>query len=180
MSTLTLKNTKTTYGIVSKSLHWLLALIILAMISVGLYMVGLPKTPERIPFYLYHKSTGVVVLFLVTVRLLWRWKNIVPTLPKDIPQWQRTSAHLTHTMLYVLIFAAPMSGMLMSLLGGHGISFYGWFTIPALAKGSWIAHLSHAIHEQLIYFWVVLLALHIGAALYHHFIRRDNVLKRML
>lgn len=143
-------------------------------------MVDMPRTPERIPFYLYHKSTGVVVLALVTLRLLWRWRTIAPKLPSDMPRWQKASAHLTHTLLYVLMFVAPISGMMMSLLGGHDIAFYGWFTIPALTKGSWAAQFGHTVHVQLIYLWVLLLGLHISAALYHHFVCRDDILKRML
>ena len=177
---MTIKNTKTAYGLPSKILHWSLAFLILGMLGVGLYMVDLPKTPERFPFYLYHKSTGVVVLLLVTLRVLWRWKNIAPDLPKDMPRWQLKAAHVTHTLLYITMFAAPISGITMSLLGGHSISFYGIFTIPALQKVSWAAHLGHTVHELLIYFWVLLLAMHIGAALYHHFVRRDDVLKRMV
>ncbi len=174
-----LRNTKNNYGVINKAFHWILALLIFGMLGLGLYMVGLPKNPDRAPFYVFHKATGTVILLLVTLRLLWRWSTVTPIL-ETIPRYQRVGAHITHVTLYVLMFAAPISGMLMSLLGGHSISFYGWFTIPAFTKNPEVAHLSHIIHEGLVYFWVLLLALHIAAALYHHFIRKDDVLKRMV
>ena len=174
-------NTTASYSKTSKTFHWLLALLILTMLGVGLYMANLPNTSEKWTFYALHKATGVVVLVLVTLRLLWRWSSIVPDLPQDFPAWQHRAAQVTHFLLYVLMFAGPISGMLMSLLGGHAIAFYGLFTIPALyPKGSWISGLSHTVHTQLIYLWVALLGLHIVAALYHHFIRKDDILKRMV
>ncbi len=174
-------NTHTKYGTLSKTFHWLIATLIFTLIGAGLYMVELPKGTYKGQIYALHKATGIVVLTLVTLRLLWRWRTITPTLPTDLSIWQKKAAHLTHGALYVLMFAGPLSGLTMSLCGGHAISFYGLFTIPPIAHGpSIIAHIAHDIHAALVYFWLVLLVAHIGAALYHHYVRRDDVLKRML
>lgn len=177
-----LRNTKNNYGWLAKTFHWILALLILTLLGVGLYMTSLPEEdPNRLFFYWLHKSTGVLVLTLVVLRLSWRWVNRVPELPFNMPRWQKIAARGNHYALYGLMIIMPLSGFMMSSFGGHPIDVYGLFTFHPMAQGpNKVAWLSHETHINLVYFWFALIGLHVSAAMYHHFWRKDTILRRML
>ena len=104
----------TRYTRTAIALHWIVALMVLGNLAFGLYLVGLPLSPQKLRYFSWHKWIGVTVFALATVRLLWRLRHAAPELPASMPQWERRAANASHTLLYVLVFAAPLSGWLFS------------------------------------------------------------------
>lgn len=176
-----IKNTTTQYGIVAKSIHWLMALIIIGMLVLGLYMSDLPISELKLQLYGIHKEFGLLILLLVMFRITWRIGNIVPLLPNTIPAWQKFAANAVHWMLYGFMFAMPITGWLMTSAAGLPPSFFGLFVLPALlAPNPDLMNVFIQIHTWLAYGLIVTFCGHAGAALMHHFINKDDVLKRML
>ncbi len=178
---MSVKNTVYSYGSVAKLLHWLIALTIFFMLAVGFVMTDMKPSPDMFKLYNIHKSTGMILLALVCVRVAWKAVNIQPVLPPSIPKFERILAHLGHFALYVLMFAMPLTGWLMSSAAGFSVSVFGWFTAPNLigAEPGWKGTLRDA-HEAIAWMIIVMVSLHALAALLHHFYYRNNVLRRML
>lgn len=175
-----IKNTLTSYGIVARLFHWIMAILIITLICVGFYMSTLPYSADKIRIIGMHKAAGIFVLFLVILRIIWRLQNVQPELPKSLPALIAKLAHANIYLLYFLMLAMPMSGFLGSLSGGYPISFFGLLTIPAfVAKNEVLSSFCWLIHESCAWILVFIIAAHIGAGIYHHFIRKDNVLRRM-
>ncbi|MGD9650037.1 MAG: cytochrome b/b6 domain-containing protein [Dongiaceae bacterium] len=175
-----LRNSAETYGLIAKIFHWLAAIFILTLLPVGWIMADMPVSPDKLKIYALHKSVGMTVLGLMILRLTWRATNPVPALPL-MPRWQRLSAHLSHYGLYALAIAMPLFGWLMSAAAGFPVSYFGLFVLPnPIAPDPALREFFRAAHGVGAYLLAGLVALHIAAALYHHFIRRDNVLRRML
>ncbi len=179
---MTLKNTPDRWGSVSKSLHWLIALLILALGIVGLLMGELPKTPKYFWVYTAHKSIGITVLVLVVLRLLWRLYAGAPRPVPGTPGWQERIANATHWLLYVMMFAIPLSGWLYDSASGlRPFKLFGLLEMPKLvAPDERAAQLSHAFHEWGFWALILVVLAHAGAALYHHLQQRDATLVRML
>ena len=179
---MSLKNTADRWGGVSKTLHWLIALLILALGVVGLIMGELPKTPKYFWVYTAHKSIGISVLALVALRLLWRLHAGAPKPVPGTPSWQERMASATHWLLYVLMFAIPLAGWLYDSASGlRPFKLFGLFEMPKLvAPSEQAAQLSHALHEWGFWALILLVLAHAGAALYHHVHQRDATLARML
>jgi cytochrome b561 len=174
-------NTIKRYGIVAITLHWLIAVIVICMLCVGLYMVTLKAGPFKNDLFGYHKEFGLLVLMLAALRIGWRLANITPGYPEQIPVWQRFLAHSVHWLLYGFLLAMPITGYLVSCAWGHSPSFFGLFVVPPLiAPNESLAHLFGTIHQWLAYSLIVLICGHVGAALEHHFVEGDNILRRML
>ncbi|WP_019139490.1 cytochrome b [Noviherbaspirillum massiliense] len=163
-------------------LHWLLALLIISAFALGVTMVDIPGlTPTKLRYFSWHKWLGVTVLALACLRLLWRLAHRPPAYPSAMPGWQQKSAKLLHGLLYVLIFAVPISGYFYSLAAGVPVVYLGVLPLPVLMEPSpeWKPVLKQ-VHYS---FNMVLLGafiLHVGAALKHQFIDRDGVFKRIL
>ncbi|HEY5972806.1 MAG TPA: cytochrome b [Pseudoxanthomonas sp.] len=179
---MTLKNTADRWGPVSQAFHWLIVLLILGMAIVGLTMGELPKTPKYFWVYTAHKSMGLVVLALVIARLSWRLYAGKPEPVPGTPTWQERIASVTHWLLYGLILAMPISGWLYDSTSGlRPFLWFGLFTVPKLhAPDDALKQLSHDVHEWGFWVLVLLVAMHAGAALYHHLFQRDATLARML
>ncbi len=163
-------------------LHWLMAVLIVAAFALGLTMVDIPGiTPTKLKYYSWHKWLGVTVLALACVRLLWRLSHPAPPYPASMPGWQQKAASGLHALLYVLIFAVPLSGYFYSLAAGVPVVYLGIIPLPVLIGADpELKPILKLVHYS---FNVVLLGsvcLHVLAALKHHFIERDGVLKRML
>ena len=170
----------THYTATAKLLHWLIALMIFGMLGFGFYMTGLDLSPTKLELYSWHKWAGVTVFLLVLVRLAWRIGHRPPALPAHMPAIERLAAHAGHHLLYLLMLAIPLSGWVMA--GGHGDAL-AWFgtPLPALVQqGSALGRPAHEAHELLGWVLLVLVALHVLAALKHHFVARNDVLRRML
>jgi cytochrome b561 len=169
------------YGPVAITLHWFAAALILANLAFGLYLVGLPLSPQKLKYFSYHKWIGVTVFVLSAARLLWRLTHPVPPLPATMPPWERRAAHVSHALLYLLFFAAPLSGWLFSSAAGFQTVYLGLLPIPdLLAKNKEVAEVLRIAHHWINYTLAAVVTLHAAAALKHHFIDRDDVLVRML
>jgi cytochrome b561 len=176
-----LKNTQERWGGVSQVLHWLIALLILAMAWLGLTMGEMPNGPDKIATYALHKSLGLSILALVALRLLWRLYAGAPAPLAGTPRWQERIAGVTHMTLYTLLLALPLSGWLLNSAAGFPLQWFGLFNLPALAGRDDALHaLAGQAHELL--FWVLagLVVLHAAAALHHHLFLGDATLARML
>jgi cytochrome b561 len=169
------------YTATAKSLHWLMAVMIFGLLALGIYMHDLPLSPEKLKLYSWHKWAGVTVFLLVLIRLLWRITHRPPPLPASMPKAMQWAAHAGHLALYGLMIAIPLSGWLMSSAKGFQTVWFGVLPIPDLiGKDKELGDLLHEVHETLNYLLMFTLAGHIGAALKHHLIDKDDVLTRML
>lgn len=175
------KNTSSSYGSVAKFLHWTMFLILSGLVALGFYMHGLPNTPGKFELYGLHKSIGIVILLLVFLRLVWRAKNKVPELPADGGKMEKAGAHGVHILLYLIMFALPLSGWIGSSYSGFEVSVFGLFTMPELVGSDrQMSDILHEAHEILVFALIGVVALHVAAALFHHFVRKDDILKRMM
>lgn len=179
---MTAKNTPAAWGSVSQILHWLIALLILALGVVGLTMGELPKTPKYFWVYTAHKSIGITVLALVLFRLGWRLYAGAPKPVPGVPSWQERIASATHVLLYVLMFAIPLSGWLYDSASGlRPFRWFGLVDVPKLsAPDPQVVAVSHALHEYGFWLLIAVVLAHAGAAFYHHLSQRDATLSRML
>lgn len=169
------------YGKPAIALHWLIAAIIFVSFPVGLTMVDMQLSPTKLRIYSYHKWAGVTVFLLALVRVAWRATHPAPPLPAAIPKWQQALAGATHLLLYLLLLAVPLSGWLMSSALGFQTVYFGVLPIPdLLAKNKELGESLKFVHMFLNYTLGALVLLHVGAALKHHLIDRDDVLARML
>ncbi len=162
------------------ALHWLMAVMILASLSMGLYMVDLAISPQKLKYYSWHKWAGVTIFVLAAIRLLWRLSHAAPAMPL-MPRWQVLAAHVTHFLLYVAFFAAPLTGWLFSSAKGFQTVYLGLLPIPDLIdKNEAMAEILKQAHVTITYALGGLVALHIAAALKHQFIHKDRLLLRMM
>ncbi|MEL4180137.1 cytochrome b [Roseateles sp. PN1] len=170
----------TRYSAPAIALHWLLAVAIMGAFGMGLYMADLPFSPNRLKLYNWHKWAGVTILALSALRLLWRLSHKPPAdLP--MPRWQAFVAHITHGLLYALFFAVPLVGWAYSSAAGFPIVWFGVIPLPDFVpKDKALADLLKDAHELLAWAMALLVLLHVGGALKHHFIDRDGLVQRML
>jgi len=190
---MTAANTQTRYGAVAMTFHWTIAALVLTNICLGLYFADLPRSdPNKFELFQLHKSIGLTVLVLSVLRLFWRLVNPIPPLPADMNPALRALARGTHYLLYFLIVAIPLTGWILvsaSKLGGRVPTIYfhlfNWPHIPFIAnlppeQKAPLHEVFDTTHVVLAWSAIVLIPLHVIGALYHQFIRRDDVLKRML
>lgn len=177
-----LRNNSDSYGSVAKAFHWVVAILIIGLLAVGFYMGGLPKEdPSRMGIYGLHKALGITVLAVVSVRLLWKSVNVRPVLPASMSKIEKCGAQIGHALLYVFAFAMPLSGWAMSSAAGYPVSMFGLFNMPMLVgPDKDLAKAMNELHGNMAIALIAILVLHIVAALFHHFVRKDNVLIRML
>ena len=163
-------------------LHWLTALLIVSAFVMGLVMTSIHGfTPAKLRYFSWHKWLGVTVFALAVLRVLWRHFNRPPAHPEHMPAWQNLAANATHVLLYLLIFAVPLSCYLYTLSAGVPVVYLGIWPMPVfMAPNPELKPLLRAIHYWLDMTMAALVFAHAGAALKHHLIDRDNVLKRML
>lgn len=175
-----LRNTQESYGSMAKFLHWSLAILILAMLIGGAFMSALPRSAKMIVYPL-HKSTGLLILCLMLVRIYWVFTSTKPQ-SLTLTPWQRIAEHSAHGLLYIGFLVMPLSGWLMSTAANKIPVFYGLFTVPmpGIPESEMLKHLGKDIHNLTAYSMGGLLFLHIAAALKHHWCNQDKVLKRML
>ena len=168
------------YTSVAIALHWFMVIAVIGMLGVGLWMNELKNSPFKIEIYTWHKWTGLTILALAVIRVLWRVHRPPPPLP-PMPRWQELGAEGSHYLLYGLLFAMPLTGWLMNSAAGFPLTWFGLFKVPALISKSRDAfEFWGETHEILSRVLIGLIVLHFAAALKHHFISRDGVLSRML
>ncbi|MCF8199479.1 MAG: cytochrome b [Sulfuritalea sp.] len=169
------------YTHVAIGLHWLIAFAIVGSFSLGLYMHELPLSPQKLKLYSWHKWAGVTIFVFVLLRLGWRLLHRPPELPTDMPAWQRVAAEATHVLLYVLMIAVPLSGWLMSSAKGFQTVWFGVLPLPdLLSKNKELGDTLQQLHMLLNFSMAALVIAHLGAALKHHILDRDEVLTRMI
>jgi len=176
-------DTKTSYGFISKVAHWLTAILILGMIIAGFIMTNLPKEAAyKMPLIIAHKSIGIIIALLSPLVILWIiLRHTSPAYPKNMNHWLVYLARIVKLSLLLIILIMPWSGYMMATAAGRKANFFQLFQVPTLfnftaAGGS----LAHTIHVFVAPIAAGLIAVHILAALKHHYIDRDNVLRRML
>ena len=175
-----LKNTTSTYGAVAKGFHWLLFLMLTFSIVMGNFLASMPKGAEKLQAAGMHKSFGAVLLMLILFRFVWRLLNETPRLPDETTAGEAFMAKAMHWGLYVLMFAQPLSGIMMSQAAGFPVSLFGLFEFPMfLDKDPSLAQFFKGIHGTVWIMLVIAVIGHAGAALHHHFVKKDNVLKQM-
>jgi cytochrome b561 len=171
----------THYTATAKALHWGIAVLIFGMLGLGFYMTGLDLSPTKLQLFSWHKWAGVTVFALVVVRLAWRVTHRPPALPAHMSALERFAAHAGHHLLYVLMFAIPLTGWLMSSPKAFPTLSFAQLPQPdQLAKDKALGDLLQTVHLTLNYVLIAVLLGHVGAALKHHFIDKDDVLTRML
>jgi cytochrome b561 len=169
------------YPAASKLLHWLVAACVLTTAPVAIAMVRVAPGPTQDALYNLHKSLGVLILILMILRLINRLVVGAPVADPEIEPWQKAVSSIVHTSLYVLLLAMPIVGYFANSVYGASTPFFGLFSLPPIAgKNEELAKQLFAVHRWAGWVVIVLVLTHVGAALYHYVIRRDNVLQRML
>lgn len=176
-----LRNTTRSWGAVSKTLHWLIVLLLIMQWVIMERAEALTSLNDKVFVIGMHKSFGMTIFALALVRLVWRWLNPVPSLDGRVNRWERGLAHLSHLLLYGLIFAMPLTGWLMSSARNFPVSWFGLFQFPDLVSpDKALYERMNDLHHALFLVLVGVAVLHVAGALKHHFIDRNDVLKRML
>jgi len=177
---LQLKNTGTEYGSIAKALHWLVAIGLFALIFLGLEQADMERGDEKSRIRFIHASIATITLILMTIRIVWRFMNDQPANPAGMPGWQRTISSVVHWGLYATVFTQLFAGAMVTGTGGRGIPVFNLFSIPIPVAENHDAHeWWEGVHE---YAWMpvaFLVTIHVLAALYNHFVVKNDVLRRM-
>lgn len=162
------------------ALHWTVGALVITALAVGWIMTDMASSPLKLQVFDYHKWIGVTVLALFFVRALWRLTHPAPA-PLPMPAWQRHSARILHGFLYVMLLLQPITGWLYSNASGRPIVYLGLIPLPNLVeKNRGLANTFRSLHGTGAVLLAIAVGLHLLAALKHHFIDRDDTLKRML
>jgi cytochrome b561 len=168
------------YSNPSKFFHWIIALLVILMLSLSFYLDDVAKQ-YQVQAYMIHKSFGLTILALMLIRILWIVKRGKPPLPATVPLWQQRLARLIQYSLYILLIIMPLSGLILSVAAGRSPSFFGLFTVTLPIPASDItAGIFGQVHLIVAWILILLISLHILGALKHYFIDRDEVLQAML
>ena len=180
------------YTSIAISLHWLIAILLVGLIAVGKYMNELEESDHlRFELIQWHKSFGILVLLLIVLRIIWRLTHRPPQLSSSLPSWQRFAASATHLILYLLVLVIPLSGWVMVSVSPLNLATELFGVIPwphlsvdaatgfGVSDRETVSELSITAHHYLANGLLILVLLHIGAALRHQFVLKDNLMSRM-
>lgn len=174
-------NAAESYTWTAITLHWATALLVISAAVLGIYMHELQFSPTKLKLYSYHKWIGVTVFLFALMRLAWRLAHPAPSVPEGMPSWERMAAKGAHAALYIFMIVVPVAGWVMSSAHGFQTVYLGIVPIPdLLGKDKELAEMLEKAHAFFSLSFMALVALHAAAALKHHFINKDNVLRRML
>lgn len=169
------------YTGVARTLHWTVAAFVLVTIPMGIVMMRIGGGALQDFLFQLHKSIGVAVLLLMTARLIYRWTHPPTPLPDDVPPMQRFAAETVHWSLYALLIVQPVVGWIATSAYPAPISFFGLFPVPPIWSADQpFAERLFVVHKLIGYLIGLLLCAHIAGALFHHFVRKDRVLMRMV
>lgn len=176
-----IRNTETHYGLVSKALHWLIALGVIGLLVMGIFMEEIADKPLRFQVYGIHKALGITLLALMVLRLVWKLMHWgLPTHNPNHKPWEQKLAAAVHWAFYGLLIAMPLSGWLMTGAAGSTLSWFGFFNIPNLVEADKdMRHFYGEVHEIIANLIWLFLALHVGGAVKHAVIDKDGTLRRM-
>jgi len=176
-----IRNSAERYGAVAQFLHWLIVALLIVQVSTALLADDMPLGLAKLAMLARHKSFGMTILALALIRVLWRLANPAPPLPATLKPYERALARVTHVLLYALLFAMPLSGWAMSAALNYPVSWFHLFTWPnPVSPDKHLAEILKDVHETLAYVLAATVTLHILAALKHHFVLKDDTLRRML
>lgn len=176
-----IKNNQSSYGSIAKIIHWVVAFAVISMIVLGFTMDTFQE-PLKSTLYGYHEEFGLTIMAIMLFRVYWRIVNLQPTLPESTPHWQYPLVKLAHFVLYIALFVMIASGWAKSTASGYIPNFYGLFELPMpfIYQNQAIVAVAKVVHLATAWVIISMVSLHTLAALYHHFIYKDNVLIRML
>lgn len=179
MATIVTNDQLVRYNAVARTFHAVIAAMVIFNLLTGIFGEAIEDIWQPFPA---HKATGILILLLSIGRLGWRFTWTMPDWPSTMGGLQRKVARITHVALYALMLIVPLTGWIFSSAGKYPLTIYGLFDWPKLAvsKGSALADAAHESHEVLGFLMAGLVVLHIAAALHHHFVIKDNILRRML
>jgi cytochrome b561 len=168
------------YGTTAKVLHWLVVALLLVQYLIGWLMPNIHRGMKPGDAMTYHISVGIVILLLIVARLAWRITH--PVAPESsLPPWQRLSSEAVHWLLYLLVLATTISGWLFASFRGWTISFFFFTPLPMLSTGNPAAiRVINHWHQKFEWALLILIGLHVAAALVHIFVYRNRVVQRML
>jgi cytochrome b561 len=169
------------YTTFARLLHWIMAVLVLAMIAAGFLMVqdGLGRSLQN-ALFIFHKNVGVLVLLLMVLRIAYRLIQPPPPLPADLPSWQARAAGASHLALYILLVAMPVAGYVRVKAGGFPIEALDALGVPSLVpRSEGLADLAKAVHHYGAFVIAGIVLVHVSAAFYHGMLRRDGVFSRM-
>lgn len=179
-----IKNTHYTFGSITKLFHWALVILLLIQyVSVLWVLYMLPEHSPEAGFYIgkIHKPFGMLTLGIAVLAILWQFFNVHPTFPPMMSILEKRTARIVHTLLYLCLVIMPVTGLIFTTAGGRPPNFFGLYQVPQFIEpNKEVSDIVFGIHETTGYFLIALIALHTLAALKHHYINRDPVLKRML
>jgi cytochrome b561 len=169
-----------TYGLTARLFHWLIVLLLAVQYAIGSIMPHIGRKTLDQGWVHWHLSVGAAILLVIVLRFGWRLFHPV-ALADHLAPWEFALSRITHLTLYLLVFAMTLLGWAAANARGWDVRLLGLVKLPALApSGSTWGHEAGDIHNVLVYVLLGFIALHVAGALYHHFIRRDDVLQRML
>ena len=172
--------TTTHYTRTAVALHWGIAALVIILLAVGWIMTDMPGSPTKLQVVTWHKWGGITVLALFFVRGLWRLTHPAPP-PAAAPAWQQRAAHAAHALLYALLLLQPLSGWLFSSAAGRQVIYLNLIPLPNLvARNPSLGGVFKELHDAGGTLLALVIALHALAALKHHFVDRDDTLRRML
>lgn len=175
-----LKNSAMEYGVLAKTLHWLVSIGLFALIYLGLEQSDMARGDEKTRIRFIHASIATAVFFLMTVRIIWRFMNTTPAHPAAMPGWQRAISTIVHWGLYLTVFTQLIAGAFVWGTGGRALPFFGLFSVPLPIAEDRAAHeWWEGVHEFMWRPIAVLIVLHVLGALYNHFIVKNDILRRM-
>ncbi len=176
-----LKNSKTRFGLMAKSLHWISALTVIGLFTLGYWMVDLSYYSQWYkPAPYWHKSIGILLLITTIIRVCWRFYSPAPKALASHSTPIKLASTLTHLTLYLLLFVLMISGYLISTEDGRSIDVFTWFSVPGLGElFPDQADIAGLVHQYTAYSLIALSLLHGLAAIKHHFIDKDDTLRRM-
>ena len=173
---MSLKSSSNKYGTVAVTIHWISALFILVLIGTGLWAGHMADSASKADILKVHVPLGIIILLLTLARIAW-WK-FADNKPEPVPmaRWQDRAARIVHVLLYIVILGLAVSGIGMMVLSGAISIIFGASTEPLPNFWEYPPRIPHEIGGKLI---IALLVIHVGAAIHHHFVKRDGLLDRM-
>jgi len=176
-----LRNETASWGALAKGLHWTIALLVFVQIALGFLAVGWRLSPAKLDLYVWHKSTGMLILALMVARVAWRLADPAPAAPAGLPPLHRRAAWAIHFLLYVALVMMPVTGWVVASASNVPFRIFWLMPLPAIVPpDKAVQAIASRVHLALFVVLAVLLAAHIAAALRHHFVLHDGVLARML
>jgi len=162
--------------------HWLIATLIVINIGLAWSLDNFDHhSPEHDRILTVHKSIGATILLLAVLRLAWRWTHPTPALPETMPRWKRIAARTDQALLYAVLFIMPLSGLIDAGAFSQPVDYFFLFDLPALTgHDEPLGHIAFAVHQATALILYGLLLIHGGAALHHHYVLKDGILRRML